>query len=83
MEGSALGALGDLPKGFPTRSSRELGKLGRGIGDEYLANQGNRGDQKAAQEKRSGATFGLERPREWCPQRLSDSPNAAIYIINH
>ena len=43
MEGSALGALGDLPKGFPTRSSRELGKLGRGIGDEYLANQGIRG----------------------------------------
>ena len=34
-----------------------------------------------ASEKSSGATFGRERPREWCPQRPSDSPNEAIYII--
>ena len=34
-----------------------------------------------ASEKSSGATFGRERPREWCPQRPSDSPNVSIYTI--
>ena len=34
-----------------------------------------------ASERSSGATFGRERPREWCPQRPSDSPNVAIYTI--
>ena len=29
----------------------------------------------------SGATFGRERPREWCPQWPSDSPNVSIYKI--
>ena len=34
-----------------------------------------------ASERSSGATFGRERPREWCPQRPSDSPNVSIYTI--
>ena len=62
MEGSALGALGDLPKGFPTRSSRELGKLVRGISGEYWRNQGNRGDQRAVPDFEGMVT--LELPLE-------------------
>ena len=34
-----------------------------------------------ASERPSGATFGRERPREWCPQRPSDSPNVSIYTV--
>ena len=34
-----------------------------------------------ASERSSGATFGRERPREWCPQRPSDSPNVFIYNV--
>ena len=34
-----------------------------------------------ASERSSGATFGRERPREWCPQRPSDSPNVSIFTI--
>ena len=34
-----------------------------------------------ASGKPSGARFGRERPREWCPQRPSDSPNVSIYTV--
>ena len=34
-----------------------------------------------ASKRSSGATFGRERPREWCPQRPSDSPNVTIYNL--
>ena len=34
-----------------------------------------------ASERSSGAPFGRRRPREWCPQRPSDSPNLTIYTI--